>query len=172
MRTTTILIPLDGSEMAEAAITEARQLARPDNSKLVLVRAASALALPGNDAIDARLYALQDAEAYLDAVKRRLEAEGVRGVETHVWYGSAAAAIVEAAALYKADLIVMTTHGRSGLGRLVFGSVAESVLRGTTAPILLVRSISAPVDALPGRDTVAPASAAAATSTSGTELTR
>ncbi len=172
MRTTTILIPLDGSEMAEAAITEARQLARPDGSRLVLVRAANAFTLPGNDAIDAQLYALQDAESYLDAVKRRLEAEGVHGVETHVWYGTAAAAIVEAAALYKADLIVMTTHGRGGLGRLVFGSVAESVLRGTTAPILLVRSLKAPVDAVPGRETAAPASAPAATSTSRTGVTR
>jgi hypothetical protein len=46
----------------------------------------------------------------------------------------------------KVDLIVMSTHGRSGLGRLVVGSVAESVLRGTTTPILIVRAGHAPVD--------------------------
>jgi nucleotide-binding universal stress UspA family protein len=63
-----------------------------------------------------------------------------------VWYGPAAAAIVEAAATLKADLIVMSTHGRSGLGRLILGSVTESVLRGTTVPILIVRPESAPVN--------------------------
>jgi universal stress protein A len=47
-------------------------------------------------------------------------------------------------------LIAMTTHGRSGLGRLVLGSVAESVLRGTTTPILLIRVAEAPVEAPAG----------------------
>jgi universal stress protein A len=58
---------------------------------------------------------------------------------------AAAAAIVGAAAVQKADLIVMSTHGRSGIGRLILGSVAESVLRGTTTPILLLRAAGAPV---------------------------
>ena len=53
--------------------------------------------------------------------------------------------VVEAARAGKVDLIVMTTHGRSGLGRLILGSVAEAVLRGTTTPILLVRAGGAPV---------------------------
>jgi nucleotide-binding universal stress UspA family protein len=63
-----------------------------------------------------------------------------------VWYGPAAAAIVEGVASQKADLIVMSTHGRSGIGRLVLGSVTESVLRGTTVPILIVRAHHAPLD--------------------------
>jgi nucleotide-binding universal stress UspA family protein len=67
-------------------------------------------------------------------------------VETHVWYGPAAPAIIEAARVYKVDLIVMSTHGRTGFGRLVWGSVAESVLRGTTVPILLLRPSEAPVE--------------------------
>jgi nucleotide-binding universal stress UspA family protein len=53
---------------------------------------------------------------------------------------------VAAASLRKADLIVMSSHGRSGLGRFILGSVAESVLRGTTTPILLVRAPEAPVE--------------------------
>lgn len=138
MRTRTVLVPLDGSDTAEAAIAEARQLASPD-SRLLLMRAASALTLPGTDAVDTQLAAVREAEQYMEGVKTRLEREGVRGVETHVWYGPASSAIVEAAGLYKVDLIVMTTHGRSGLGRLVFGSVAESVLRGTGRPVLVVR---------------------------------
>jgi nucleotide-binding universal stress UspA family protein len=156
MKTKTILIPLDGSEMAEAAIAEARQLSRPD-STLVLVRAANAFSLPGTDMMDAQVYAVQEAEAYLDELKTKLEAQGVRTVDIHVWYGPAAAAIVDAARLYGADLIVMSTHGRGGLGRVVLGSVAESVLRGTTVPILLVRPTGAPLTAVPGREAVAPA---------------
>ena len=158
MKTKTILIPLDGSEMAEAALAEARQLSDPD-SALVLVRAASALALPGTDTIDTQIYAVQEAEAYLDELKTKLEAQDVRGVRVHVWYGPAAAAIVDAARLYGADLIVMSTHGRSGLGRVVFGSVAESVLRGTAVPILLVRPHGAPITAVPGGEQAAPAAA-------------
>ena len=71
-------------------------------------------------------------------------------METSVWYGPAAYAIVEAARIRKVDQIVMTTHGRSGLGRLLLGSVAESVLRGTTTPILLLRAEGAPVEAPTG----------------------
>ena len=66
-------------------------------------------------------------------------------VETAVWYGTAASSIVEAAEAQRADLIVMTSHGRSGIGRLILGSVAESVLRGTSVPILLLRATSATV---------------------------
>jgi nucleotide-binding universal stress UspA family protein len=74
----------------------------------------------------------------------------VTRVETSVWYGPPADAIVEAARFRNADLIVMSTHGRSGVGRLVLGSVAESVLRGSKTAILLVREPSAPVQALGG----------------------
>jgi nucleotide-binding universal stress UspA family protein len=78
----------------------------------------------------------------------RLAAEGFARVDTSVWYGPAAPAVIEAAQLRTADLIVMSTHGRSGLGRLILGSVAESVVRGTTTPILLLRDHKAPVDQL------------------------
>jgi nucleotide-binding universal stress UspA family protein len=78
-------------------------------------------------------------------VKTHLGKRGIDKIQTSVWYGPPASAIVEAARVGKVDLIVMTTHGRSGLGRLILGSVAEAVLRGTTAPILLLRVDGAPV---------------------------
>ena len=81
-----------------------------------------------------------EAEAYLAQVQRRLTRQSRVTVETSVWYGPAAHAIVEAARIHKVEEIVMTTHGRSGLGRLLLGSVAESVLRGTTTPILVVHA--------------------------------
>ena len=154
MKTDRILIPLDGSDMAESAIAEALQIARSDGSSLVLVRAANARVLPGADVISAQIVAVREAEEYMAALKAKLEKDGVRGIETHVWYGPAASAIVEAAGAHKADLIVMTTHGRSGVGRLVFGSVAESVLRGTTVPILLLRPSGAPLEPPAGQDEV------------------
>jgi len=77
------------------------------------------------------------AEAALAAREaRRL---GATKVETSVWYGPPVEAITDAAQLRKADLIVMSSHGRTGLGRLILGSVAESVLRATSTPILLLR---------------------------------
>ena len=98
------------------------------------------------DPTDEQIRVVREAEQYLDAVQARLAAKGFRKVETSVWYGPPASEIVEAARVANADLVVMTTHGRSGLGRLILGSVAEAVLRGTSTPILLLRADGAPVE--------------------------
>jgi len=150
MKPERILVPLDGSLLAEGAIQTAAGLARGSGGALVLLRAAEAHTLPGADPTDAQVAVVREAEEYLTAVAARLGEEGVKGVETSVWYGPPATAIIEAARLQKGDLIVMTTHGRSGLGRLILGSVAESVLRGTTTPILLLRAPGAPLEAPKG----------------------
>jgi nucleotide-binding universal stress UspA family protein len=150
MKLRRILVPLDGSILAEVALWKALDFAVKDEATLSLVRAAEAFTLPGADVIEAQVRAVGEAEDYLASVRRRLEERGFRRVETHVWYGPPAAAIVEAAAAQGVDLIVMSTHGHSGLGRLILGSVAEKVLRGTATPILIVRDEWAPVDALKG----------------------
>ena len=111
----------------------------------LLLRAAEASTWPGVDPTDEQIRVVHEAEEYLNAVQARLASKGIRKVETSVWYGPPAAAIVEAARVGRADLIVMTTHGRSGLGRLILGSVAEAVLRGTSIPIMLLRADGAPV---------------------------
>ena len=147
MKLDKILVPLDGSMLAEAALSAACDFAARDGAIISLLRAAEAMPRPGGDVVEAQVTAIREAEEYLASVVRRLADKKVTRVETHVWYGPPAAAIVEAAAAQKADLIVMSTHGRSGLGRLVLGSVAESVLRGTTVPILVVREDHAPVNA-------------------------
>jgi nucleotide-binding universal stress UspA family protein len=157
MKADRILVPLDGSELAEAAIPGAVETAASRSFNLMLMRAAEARTLPGTDMIDAQIEAVREAEAYLASVKAKLERQGVQKVEANVWYGPAASAIIEAAQLYKPDLIVMSTHGRSGLGRLIFGSVAESVLRGSTVPILLIRPAGAPVERPAGPDAARPA---------------
>jgi len=157
MKVDRVLVPLDGSPLAESALATAVEVARPVRATLMLVRATEAHTFPGVDATNAQVEAVQEAEGYLTGVAERLGRQGVTGVETSVWYGPAAASIVEAARARKADLIVMTTHGRGGLGRLIMGSVAESVLRGTTTPILLLRTAEAPITAPEGAAQARPA---------------
>jgi nucleotide-binding universal stress UspA family protein len=150
MKLETILVPLDGSELAESALLKATELCQSSGARLLLLRATEAHRRPGADLTEAQIEVVADAEAYLGQVAERLRAQGLANVETSVWYGPAVFAIVEAARLRKVDLIVMSTHGRSGLGRLMLGSVAESVLRSTTTPILLIRVPEAPVASIAG----------------------
>jgi nucleotide-binding universal stress UspA family protein len=146
MKLTTILVPLDGSTLAEMALPKATELAQASGATILLVRAAEARSLPGLDPTEGQVRVVDEAERYLAGVAERLAAEGTRNVATAVWYGPPSAAIIDAARLREIDLIVMTTHGRTGIPRLLFGSVAESVLRGTHVPILLIRPAEAAVE--------------------------
>jgi nucleotide-binding universal stress UspA family protein len=137
MKPNTVLVPLDGSRLAEEALAPALGFAR-EGAKLVLLRAAEAHA-PFMDPSEAQVAVVREAEEYLAGVAARLRSAGASEVEMSVWYDSPVEAIADAARFRKVDLIVMSTHGRSGLGRLVLGSVAESVLRATSTPILLLR---------------------------------
>lgn len=140
-----ILVPLDGSDLAEAALETALDiLAEQPTTTLVLVRAAETTHSSGAGA-DERARDIREAESYLNGVAAGLRECGITRVKTAVWRGPAAPTIVEVAGTEKIDLIVMSSHGRGGGGRMIFGSVAESVLHGTRTPILLVRDISAPV---------------------------
>ena len=149
-----ILTPLDGSRFAEAALPKAMELLTntPDAS-LILLRAVEARTFPGVDPIDAQVSVVHEAEEYLETVAARLRKDGVSKVRTSVWYGAAAPAILEAARTANPDLIMMSTHGRSGIGRLIAGSVAESVVRGTRTPIFLIRVEDPPVETSVGRAT-------------------
>jgi len=140
-----ILVPLDGSALAENALWKAGDLGAPGTA-LVLLRAAEAYRMPLGDPIEAQITAVREAEKYLETVAAKAKDAGLERVETHVWYGSPAAAIIEAAQAQKVDLIVMSSHGRSGLGRIVLGSVTESVLRGSRVPVLVLRPDGAPVE--------------------------
>lgn len=144
MNLKTILVPLDGSMLAELALKPAVELAREKDAKVVLLRAAEAHTTVA-DPTEAQVAVVREAEDYLARVRARV-LEGGIAVETSVWYGRPSEAIAEAARYRNADLIVMSSHGRSGLGRLVLGSVAESVLRATRTPILLIRAGEAPID--------------------------
>ena len=147
MKVDKVLVPLDGSPLAEMALPTAIEVLRdsPD-ATLVLLRAVEVTTLPGIDPIEAQVAVVGEAESYLEGVAARLRDEGRPRVITSVWYSGAAEAIVEAAHTRGVDLIVMSTHGRTGLRRVVLGSVAESVLRRTPTPILLVSAAGARVE--------------------------
>ncbi|MGQ0600197.1 MAG: universal stress protein [Anaerolineales bacterium] len=139
-----ILVPLDGSEAAEEALVPAFSLARHPGRQITLLRIAppevSGLNLMGGpSSARARDEFNQPAEAaaYLARVQERWAHNGVP-IETQVLSGAPAELIVTVAQQARVDLIVMSTHGRSGLSRLVYGSVAEAVLRGARTPLLLI----------------------------------
>jgi nucleotide-binding universal stress UspA family protein len=155
MKVDRVLVPLDGSPLAEMAIPKALELLsdRP-GSTLILLRAVEATTLPGSDPTEAQVAVVHEAESYLANMAARLSERGIVRVVRSVWYSSAVKAIVEAARVRRVDVIVMSTHGRSGLRRVMRGSVAESVLRLTRTPILLV-SAGGQLEASPGSGGVA-----------------
>jgi nucleotide-binding universal stress UspA family protein len=133
----TILLPLDGSTLSEQALPYAASLARRADARIVLVRATQAHTILDVDASDAQIGVISRAEHDLRASAARLRGAGVEA-EIHVYYDQPAPAILDAARRHEVDLIVMSTHGRSGLGRVVYGSVADEILRHAEVPVLLI----------------------------------
>jgi len=143
------LVPLDGSSVAEAIIPFILDIAGPLDMEVVLLRVVEPIApmvIEGSrhvemEDIEARR---TDAEEYLAPVAVELRNKGVR-VESRVRRGNTTEEIVAAARETGADLIAMSTHGRGGLGRLMFGSVAQAVLGHVDMPVLLMRATEAQV---------------------------
>lgn len=134
----TILVPLDGSQLSEQALPVAISLASASGAKLLLVRAAWTPRVSDLSPEDTEIHSIAVAEDYLDALKTRLEAEGLT-VDTAVPFAPADEGILIETDLRHADLIVMSTHGRSGISRLLYGSVAEAVVAKSHVPVLLIR---------------------------------
>jgi nucleotide-binding universal stress UspA family protein len=142
-----ILVPLDGSEFGECGLEHVRAVASDDKaSKIVLFRAVEPLSVEDVSRLAVKKEGLlhkaeidnqSEARSYLSKIKRRLTRSGLKA-ETVVVDGDAAAEILAYARNNQVDLIVMTTHGRSGASRWFFGSVAEKVLQNCPIPILLV----------------------------------
>jgi nucleotide-binding universal stress UspA family protein len=118
----TIIVPLDGSDRAEAALEPARKLARQSEADVVLLMA--------------QVFGVADPAVYLESTARGMEATSVRTV---VCDDRLAVRAIQAVAATEPDAIVcMTTHARSGPGQAVFGSIAEEVIRRTDVPLVLV----------------------------------
>lgn len=138
-----ILVPLDGSLLAEAVLPIAEEWAKEEEAEVVLLRAVRAHHVPGRDDVDAETEAVAEGETYLKGIAERLERRGLKQVRWVVWYSEPAEAIIHAVGVYGVDLIAMATHGRSGLSRLLLGSVAEAVVRAAPVPVLMIRGQSA-----------------------------
>lgn len=138
-----LLVTLDGSELSERAIEPAMEIARAFHSQLLFLRVPvietqAAMAYGMGIPYEGELKRSQDeADSYLYGWQTSLLGSGV-SVRTEVVSGSPAEVILDVAGAEHIDLIVMSTHGRSGLSRLMYGSVAESVLRGSHIPVLLI----------------------------------
>lgn len=139
----TILVPLDGSALAARALPFAGRVARAAGAELVLFRASPEGDVPptrgevGGERRTSATKASSEKAADLTAAAERLRREGVSAT-TWIGSGPAAASILAAVREIGVDLIVMSTHGRSGLGRWIYGSVADEVMRLATVPLLLV----------------------------------
>lgn len=143
-----ILVPLDGSKLAEVALAHVEQLAWELGSSLILlrvVRPPRAVEYTRQEEMMAlnrerETVFKRDAETYLAARRGELRNKNFE-VSTHIIVSEAVAtAILDFAESEGVDLIAMSTHGRSGLGRWVYGSVADKVLQGATCPVLLIRA--------------------------------
>jgi nucleotide-binding universal stress UspA family protein len=143
------LVPLDGSMVAEAIVPFILEIAGPLDMEVALLRViipAPPIACEGASHVivqDAEKLRA-DAEEYLSSVAIGLRCRGVR-VTVQARFGDAVGEILAGAREVQADLIAMTTHGRGGLVRLLFGSVAEAVLRQAEVPVFLMRQTKAQV---------------------------
>lgn len=148
-----ILLPLDGSFFSEMAIPYAEEMARGTGADIVLLAVSESPEVPSDrspaiepsweeyrDALAVETQ--QQARAYLNRVKSEMESRGVNAT-LHIVSGGVAESICDFAGCEDIDLITMATHGRTGVSRLVFGSVARRIADESCQPVLLVRPSSA-----------------------------
>ncbi len=142
----TILVPLDGSTRAEKILPYVEELALGRESKIILMEVIEPSAYMVGSYETMPYYSqemaasvLKEAKAYLEHLAQKLEAKGLEATAV-VKHGMVVQTILEVADEEQADLIAMASHGRSGLGRVFYGSVAAGILQQADRPLLLIRS--------------------------------
>ncbi|MGF1504422.1 MAG: universal stress protein [Anaerolineae bacterium] len=143
-----VLVPLDGSGRAEAILPHVEALAKAYDSTIVLLRVIEPVSVVvGPHGMDGHMYLEQvhnmerDVREYLKAKQVSLQHAGFT-VEILMMHGTPTEAILLAVGDENIDLVAMASHGRSGLGTVVFGSVASGVLHRLEIPMLLIRAWS------------------------------
>ncbi|MFC1871529.1 universal stress protein [Chloroflexota bacterium] len=142
-----IMVPLDGSELAEFVLPHVAAIAGGCHvAKVSLIRAVAPIQLYGG--LESRFNpeerehidkdSMNVARDYIEQVGRQLKEKGLY-VEFEVLYGNVIDTLVDYANNHDVDLIVMTTHGRSGVSRWFLGSVADRLLRSAAVPVMTVR---------------------------------
>jgi nucleotide-binding universal stress UspA family protein len=143
----TILVPLDGSKRAERILKQVEELARRFKSHVIFLQVFSAPNLVGNDETGILLYhhileqLAKQAESYLNSLKGEFREKGIKA-KTCVVGGSVVGQIIDCALRENADLVAMSSHGRTGLARAFYGSVTAGVLNLIDRPLLIIRSRS------------------------------
>jgi nucleotide-binding universal stress UspA family protein len=141
----TILVPLDGSKLAETALPHAESLATQYGATLILLTVVSAPPIAGREPSDIGLFQQnmddlrKEAERYLKGLKGEFREKRIE-VEIRVGLDPVVAEIVHTAEERAVDLVIIASHGRSGLGRFFFGSVAAGVLNRIERPLMVIRS--------------------------------
>jgi len=140
-----ILVPLDGSKRAERILKHVEALAHCFNAKVIFLQIVTAPNLVGYDESSILLYhhildqLAKQAESYLDSLKGVFREKGIEA-KTCVVGGSVVEQIIDCALRENADLVAMASHGRTGLSRTFYGSIAAGVLQRIDRPLLLIRS--------------------------------
>jgi nucleotide-binding universal stress UspA family protein len=146
-----VLVALDGSTAGEAVLPLLMEIAGPLDMTVMLVHVLEPItpaAVEGTVILDDIEGRRREAEEYLAPISAALRSQGV-DTSWAIRHGRPADEILAAAQEGGADLIAMATHGRTGLGRLLFGSVAEAVLRHASVPVFMIREPHT-VEAAPG----------------------
>lgn len=143
----TVIVPLDGSPLAEKVLPHVTGIAKAMDLEVVLVRA---YALPLAYLEDRDFYSpypdkllkgfKEEARQYLEEKAAQLKKEGLKRISSVALEGDSADQIIAIAKKTADALVAMCTHGRSGLGRLVLGSIADRVVRHSGDPVLLIRA--------------------------------
>jgi nucleotide-binding universal stress UspA family protein len=135
----TILVPLDGSPLAERALPYAQSLAHASDARLLLVRAVPPTRLPGQERMEDRAQAMRDAEEYLASLFPNATDDSY--IVTAACFGEAATTIVEEAHRRQVNLIVMASDHRVGRRRWLYSSVTDQVFRHTDTPVFVIPSM-------------------------------
>lgn len=137
-----VLVPVDGSKGSSKALHLTAEIAKKFGAKVFLLFAVEPPGMlypPGLSYVDLMENTTKWGREIVGEAAERLQEEGLTQVEQHVREGHPAQVILEAAQEWAIDLIVMGTHGRRGLDRMLLGSVAEEVVRLSQVPVLTVR---------------------------------
>lgn len=140
-----IIVPIDGSGWSERAIPHAIDIARNNNSELILLHVfrppateyVGEIALAGQD--EQLMELREEAKQHLMAIRNNIRAENIN-VRVQLIEGTGVAGIIcDYINDEKADLVVMSSHGYTGITRWLFGSVAQKVMQGVNVPVLIIR---------------------------------
>lgn len=141
-----ILVPLDGSSRAERILPHVEDLARHHDAKLIFLRVVEpdfggvgSSGTPAEFFLETYQRRVDEAEAYLTGLQGQFRQKGMQ-VRALVERGPVVSTIIEVAAREDVSLVAMASHGRSGLARVFYGSVAAGVLHRVDRPLLVVRA--------------------------------